>query len=56
MGFLAAGERAVVETADDWFRGTVELTADGVVVRNGCVGRPTVLAPEEVLRVVPAAG
>jgi hypothetical protein len=55
MGFLAAGERVVVETEDDWFLGTVELTADGVVVRNGLVGRPTVLAPEDVLRVVRAA-
>jgi hypothetical protein len=45
----------VVETEDDWFLGTVVLTADGVVVRTGLVGRPTVLAPEEVLRVVPAA-
>ncbi|MDB5876465.1 MAG: hypothetical protein JWQ07_5907 [Ramlibacter sp.] len=53
---LGAGELMVVETEDDWFLGTVELTADGLAVRNGFVGRPRVLAPEEVLRVVPAAG
>jgi hypothetical protein len=52
---LAAGERVVVETVDDWFLGTVELTAEGVVVRNGFVRGPTVVAPEDVLRVVPAA-
>jgi hypothetical protein len=55
VGFMAAGERVVVEMEDDWFLGAVELTADGVVVRNGLVGRPTVLAPEDALRVVPVA-
>lgn len=55
MGVLAAGELLVVETEDDWFLGAVEVTGDGLVVRNGYVGRPTVLALEEVCRIVPAA-
>ena len=43
----------VVETDDDWFVGTVELTADTVIVRSGFVGRPVVLAHEQVMRVAP---
>jgi hypothetical protein len=54
VGFLADGELVVVETEGDWFLGTVELTADMVIVRSGFVGRPVVLAHEEVIRVAPA--
>lgn len=53
MGFLAAGALVVVETDDDWFLGTVEVTQDALIVRNGFVGRPTVLAHEDVVRVAP---
>jgi hypothetical protein len=55
MGFFAAGELVVVETDDDWFLGTAEVTPDAVVIRTGFVGRPTLLALEDVVRVVPAA-
>jgi hypothetical protein len=55
MGVLADGGLVVVETDDDWFLGTVELTADFVIIRTGFVGRPTVVAHEDVTRVVPAA-
>ena len=54
MGFLAAGELVVVETEDDWFLGTAELTVDCLIVRTGFVGRPTLLAHEDVLRILPA--
>ena len=53
MGFLAAGALVVVETEDDWYLGTAEVTQDALIVRNGFVGRPTVLAHEDVVRVVP---
>ncbi len=48
------GELAVVETDDDWFLGTVELTADVLIIRTGFVGRPAVVPHEDVVRVVPA--
>ena len=54
MGLLADGELLVVETADDWFMGTVEVTTDGAIVRTGYVGRPTVLALEDIVRIAPA--
>lgn len=46
MGFLADGELLVVETADDHYVGTVEISQDQLVVRSGYVGRPVVLRPE----------
>lgn len=55
MAMLAAGELMVVETEDDWFLGTVEVAGETLIVRSGFVGRPVVLAVEEVLRIVPAA-
>lgn len=55
MGFLAAGELVVVETEDDWYLGAAEVTPDGLIVRSGFVGRPVVLAHEDVVRVVPAS-
>lgn len=55
MGFFAAGELVVVETDDNWFLGTAEVTPEAVVIRTGFVGRPTLLALEDVVRVVPAA-
>ena len=45
-GFLADGELLVVETADDHYVGTVEISQDQLVVRSGYVGRPVVLRPE----------
>lgn len=53
MGWLAGGELVVVETDEDWFLGTVEVLAEVLVIRNGYVGRPTVLAHEDVVRVRP---
>ncbi len=53
MAWLADGELLVVETEDDWFLGTVELTAGGLVIRSGFVGRPTVLSAEAVSRIAP---
>jgi hypothetical protein len=55
MGFLAGGELVVVETEDDRFLGTAEALAGGLVVRSGLVGRPTVVAHADVLRVTPFA-
>jgi formylmethanofuran dehydrogenase subunit C len=56
MGILiAAGELVVVETEDDWFLGTAEMNDGQVIVRNGYVGRPTILAVEDIERVIPAA-
>lgn len=55
MAMLAAGELVVVETEDDWFLGTVEVAGETLIVRSGFVGRPVVLAVEEVVRIVPAA-
>ncbi|GAC1594706.1 MAG: hypothetical protein NVS3B21_16990 [Acidimicrobiales bacterium] len=54
MGLLADGELLVVETDDDWFMGSVEVTADCAIVRTGFVGRPTVLALEDIVRIAPA--
>jgi hypothetical protein len=48
MGFLADGELVVIETDDDRFLGTAEVLADVIVVRSGFVGRPTVVAHEDV--------
>jgi hypothetical protein len=53
VGFVADGQLVVVETDDDWFLGTAELTADTLIVRSGFVGRPVVLAHEEVTRIAP---
>jgi hypothetical protein len=53
MGLLADGELVVVETEDDLFLGTAEVLADVIVVRSGFVGRPVVLAHEDVMRVTP---
>ena len=54
MGLFTDGELLVVETADDWFMGTVEVTTDGAIMRTGYVGRPTVLALEDIVRIAPA--
>lgn len=51
MGFLADGELVVLETDDDRFLGTAEVLVDVVVVRSGFVGRPTVVAHEDITRV-----
>lgn len=51
---LADGELVVVETDEDAFLGTAEFTDSWLVLRNGYVGRPTLIAPEEVRRITPA--
>jgi hypothetical protein len=51
MGWLAHGELVVIETEDDRFVGTAEVTEHTVVVRSGRVGRPVVLSHENVVRV-----
>ncbi|GAC1526633.1 MAG: hypothetical protein NVS3B1_16260 [Marmoricola sp.] len=51
MGWLAHGELVVLETEDDRFVGTAEVTEHAVVVRSGRVGRPVVVPHEEVVRV-----
>jgi hypothetical protein len=55
MGFLGRGEVMLVETDEDWFLGTVEVTAEALVVRSGFVGRPVLVPHEEVVRVVLAS-
>lgn len=51
VGWLAQGELVVVETEEDRFVGTAEVTEHTIVVRSGRVGRPVVLAHEQVVRV-----
>jgi hypothetical protein len=55
MGFLGHGELMLVETEEDWFLGTVEVTGEALVVRSGFVGRPVVVPHDEVVRVVLAS-
>ena len=52
---LGHGELMLVETEDDWFLGTVELVAGELVIRSGLVGRPVVVLPENVVRIVLAS-
>ena len=52
---FAHGELVVVETEDDVFLGTAELTADGVVVRTGFRGHPVTIPAEDVLFISPAS-
>lgn len=51
---LAEGQIVVVETEDDWFLGTAEMTEGSIVVRSGYVGRPVVLDADEVQSIIPA--
>lgn len=53
--FLGNGELMLVETEDDRFFGTVELVGDEFVVRSGFVGRPVLVLPEDVVRMVLAS-
>lgn len=53
--FLGHGELMLVETEEDRFLGTVEVTEDVLVVRSGFVGRPVVVPQEEVVSVVLAS-
>ncbi|MCW2599484.1 MAG: hypothetical protein JWM02_1313 [Frankiales bacterium] len=55
MGLLADGELVVVETDDDRFLGSVDVQPDVLVVRSGFVGRPILVAHEDVVRVTPFA-
>jgi hypothetical protein len=52
--YLADGELLVIETDDDAYLGTAEVVGDTLVVRNGYVGRPTVVPRQEVRHVTPA--
>lgn len=49
--FLGHGELMLVETDEDRFLGTVEVTGDVLVIRSGFVGRPVVVLQEDVVRV-----
>jgi hypothetical protein len=51
---LADGQIVVVETEEDVFLGTAEVSDGHVVVRSGYVGRPVVLPLPRVRRVTPA--
>lgn len=51
---LAEGEIVVVETEDDWYLGTAEMTDGAVIVRNGYVGRPVVLDVNDIQSIIPA--
>jgi hypothetical protein len=51
---LADGQIVVVETDQDAFLGTAEVHGGNIIVRNGYVGRPVVIALPRVQRVTPA--
>ena len=53
MGFLSNGELLLVETEDDVHLGTVEVRDEVLVVRSGFVGRPVLVAHEQVLSISP---
>lgn len=53
MSWLSQGELLVVETEDDWFLGTVEMSEGVLIVRSGFVGRPVLVEPESVVRISP---
>jgi hypothetical protein len=55
VGFLGHGELMLVETDENWFLGTVEVTVDALVVRSGFVGRPVLVPHDEVVRIVLAS-
>ena len=46
---LGSGELMVVETDDDLFLGTVEVRGDALVIRDGFVGRPTLVDINDVV-------
>lgn len=45
----------MVETEDDSYLGTAELTPAGVVVRNGFRGHPVTVPVEDVISIVTAS-
>lgn len=52
---LAHGELLVIETDDDAYLGTVEVARGGqLIVRSGYVGRPVVLAADDVVALTTA--
>ncbi|MGB8652792.1 MAG: hypothetical protein WCD35_19260 [Mycobacteriales bacterium] len=53
--FLAQGDLVVVETENDVFLGTAEVADGFLVIRSGYVGRPTLVALEDVEIIVPAS-
>jgi hypothetical protein len=55
MMFLAHGDLVVVETEDEQFLGTAEISDDCLVVRPGYVGRPLRVPLTEVIRVTLAS-
>jgi hypothetical protein len=46
--WFAHGDLVVVETQDDALLGTAEVVDGYLVIRSGYVGRPTVVALEDV--------
>ena len=52
---IAHGELVVVETEDEAFLGTAELTAAGIVVRTGYRGHPVLIAAQDVVSISPAS-
>ena len=46
---FGSGELMVVETDDDLFLGTVEVRGDALVIRDGFVGRPTLVDVNDVV-------
>jgi hypothetical protein len=51
---LAHGEIVVVETDDEQFLGTCEIHDGHAIVRSGYVGRPVMIALDEVEAITPA--
>ena len=46
---FGSGELMVVGTDDDLFLGTVEVRGDALVIRDGFVGRPTLVDVNDVV-------
>ena len=51
---LAHGEIVVVETDDELFLGTCEILDGHAIVRSGYVGRPVLIALDDVEAITPA--
>lgn len=51
---LAHGEIVVVETDDEQFLGTCEIHDGHAIVRSGYVGRPVLIALDDVEAITPA--
>jgi hypothetical protein len=53
MAYLSHGEPVVVETDDDRYLGTAEISGEFVLVRTGRAGRPFRVPLEQIVRVTP---